>query len=361
MGLKLQKTKSLPIGVDLGSSCLRMAQLRPSAGDFALVAAACTDMPDPARCDADERLGVQCKAIRKALKSRLFQGRKAALAVPAAGTFVQPVRVPLGREKDLDEAVIHQLDDKLPWPLSEAVIRHMPAATIYGNEGKMEERIVVATSRREVETYLDMATRAGLEVAGVNVGACAIAQCFSRVLRRGSDEDRLILFVDMGSSSTQVVVNQGEKMIFARNLAVGGATLDEEIAARMGIPLASARALRRATGNGQARPDAAKQLYELLDGKISVIAEEISQCLPYCESLLGGRTVESVVFVGGHGRDTRVCQAVAQRLGLPAKVGDPMVGLRWPGPTCQPAGLDARTPQPAWAVAVGLSLGTTEN
>jgi len=361
MGLKLQKTKSLPIGVDLGSSSLRMAQLRASEGGFDLVAAACADMPRASRFDSRQRLGFQREAIRKALKSRLFKGRSAMLSIPAAGTFLQPVKVVPGVEKDLDTAVTNQLHDKLPWPVRDAVIRHMPAATLYGDEGRMEERIVVAIARSEVEKYLRMAAHAGLDVAGVSVEACAIAQCFARVLRRTSDEDRLLLFVDMGSSSTQVVVNQGRKMVFAHNLAVGGKTLEEEIAKKMGIPEESARSIRRTMGAGAAPPAAEDELYRLLDGKINEMAQEISKCLRYCESLMGGKTVESVVFVGGHGHDKRMCQAIAERLGLPAKVGDPMVGLRWPGPTCNPAGLDARAPQPAWAVAVGLSLGGMEN
>jgi hypothetical protein len=53
-----------------------------------------------------------------------------------------------------------------------------------------------------------------------------------------------------------------------------------------------------------------------------------------------------------------LCQVIAQRLGLPATLGDPLARLSKDAKTN--SNLDFRMPQPAWAIAVGLSAGVSE-
>ena len=85
----------------------------------------------------------------------------------------------------------------------------------------------------------------------------------------------------------------------------------------------------------------------------------MTQCLRYYESVFRHRTVERAIFVGGQAYDKRLCQSLAQRLNVPAQIGDPLVRVkRSPGAGAR-LNFDWRQPQPAWAVAVGLSLGPT--
>ena len=67
-----------------------------------------------------------------------------------------------------------------------------------------------------------------------------------------------------------------------------------------------------------------------------------------------------MVLAGGQAYDKRLCQSLAERLNLPAQIGDPLVRIgRVAGAGLQ-IGLDRREPQPQWAVAVGLSLGAAQ-
>ena len=50
-----------------------------------------------------------------------------------------------------------------------------------------------------------------------------------------------------------------------------------------------------------------------------------------------------------------MCQRIAQQLGLPATLGDPLARLV--KENADTGGVDARQPQPGWAIAVGLAIG----
>jgi len=102
---------------------------------------------------------------------------------------------------------------------------------------------------------------------------------------------------------------------------------------------------------------------QAIDPIVHHLADEIQRCRRYHEGTFPGVPVDRLVFVGGEAHVRSLCQALARRLGISAQLGDPIVGLchdvsaRRETPDLVAAGIDRRRPQPAWAVACGLSLG----
>jgi Tfp pilus assembly PilM family ATPase len=87
---------------------------------------------------------------------------------------------------------------------------------------------------------------------------------------------------------------------------------------------------------------------ELLEG----LADELSMCLRYHDTMFQRRTIDRVVFLGGEARQIGLCQYLAETLRLPAKAGDPLARMIGATP---PAGLpEPKDPHPSWAVACGL-------
>ncbi len=71
----------------------------------------------------------------------------------------------------------------------------------------------------------------------------------------------------------------------------------------------------------------------------------------------GGRRIDRLLFIGGEARDRRLCQEVARKLQLAAQIGDPLLQMRRTSELSAQSGIDRRQPQPAWTVAIGLSMG----
>ena len=356
MEMKISAPKALPMGVDLGYSRLKMAQVQ-RASDIELLAADSVEVPADCRDDALRRRDFQCQAIRSLLRTGGFHGRKAILSLPSEATFLRSLKVPSHLAGSLDDVIRGELQSRLPFAISEAIIRHVLVDTCYGDREGMEELIVVAAPRSMLDEHLAMAHRAGLEIVGINIDACAVVECFARLLWRTDDHSRIKLFLDIGSKTTQVVMARGQRMAFARNLTVGGLDLDRTVSEAMDIPIERADHIRREMASMHA--DAAEDdLFRLLDARISWITDEIMGCVRYCESVFRVQTIDSVVFAGGEAHNKRLCQCIAKRLGLPARIGDPMAGIRLSGGARGGGGPDMmRGVHPSWAVAVGLSLG----
>lgn len=361
MGLKVVRGKTLPIGADLGSTAVKLAQLRRCESNFELLAAGSEDIPQDCRSDFQNRLQFISQSIRKIVKSHPFRGRHAILAIPAADTFLQHVKLPIMPAEQIAKALPAELQGKLPFPAEEAIIRHVVAGDSRGEGDTRQEVIAVAVGRSTIDRYLSMARRAKLDVVGVNIESCAIVECFARLFRRAADRKRTVLFVDLGAASTQVVLTQGGQIAFARNLSCGADALDTAVAEGMGIPVNQAQALRRDILAGDKAGAAEDELYHLLETPMAAIADELTQCLRYYESVFTNGGVERAIFVGGGAYDKRLCQSLAQRLNLPAQIGDPLMRVKRVDGAGLELGMDRRNLQPNWTVAVGLSLGATQN
>jgi len=357
MSLKIVRGKALPIGVDFGSGTVTLAQLRAQEDHLELLGVASIEIPLPLRKAPAKRQGFLVQAIRKTLRAASFRGRQCVLSLPAEATIVQHVKIPQCPPDDIPGLLRHELEGKLPYPVSEAVIQHVVVADAYAEGQNRQEVIVFCVSRTTLNSYLNLARRAKLDVVGVNVESCAIVECFSRLFRRANDSARAILYLDMGATSTQVVFAHGRKLVFSRNLEIGGEQLDQAVANAMEIPIERAHALRRDLTNGsEDAPDGAN-LHGILDTQLELLAAEVTKCLRYYESVFRGNGVERAIFIGGGAYDKCLCQSLAQRLNLPAQIGDPLVQVTSGNGSPREGDTERREPHPDWAVAIGLSVG----
>jgi type IV pilus assembly protein PilM len=358
MGIKITKSQTLPIGVDLGTAVAKLVQMKIRTEGIELLAAGAVEIPAGARKDPKQRASCLVQGVSKLLQTKPFKGRQCVLCLPAQDVSVHHVKLPKLSPEDTVKALRMELQGKLPCPVGQAVVRHLVAGDIYGDAEPRQEIIVISASRSVLDDYLRMARRCKLDVVGINVECCAIVECFARFFQRTNDSSRTTMYLDVGHTSTQVVLAHGQQIVFARNLATGGERFDKAVAAGMGIPPEQAHALRRElSGDERKDPAAEEALYHMLDEPLAGLVEEVNQCLRYYESVFRNQAVERAIFLGGQAYDKRLCQTIARHLNVPAQVADPLMRVKRVDGAGMEWGLDRRAPQPDWAVAVGLSLG----
>lgn len=358
--LKLVRGNNLPIGIDLGASAVKMAQLRITDGDYELLAAREKEIPRDARRNAPERMDLIAENIREMLKTAPFKGKQAVMSIPAEATFVHHVKLPRMETDHTIQALRTELSGRLPYDVSDAVIQYVVADQLPGEGEPMQELIAFAAPRDLVLSYLEMSRKAKLNVIAINVESCALVECFSRLFRRESDARRTMLFVDMGAESTQVAFSHGNRIVFARNLRFGGDDLDRAVAEGKQISVDEAQALRRQAMTEQDSQSIDHELHRLTQEPLGLLATELSKCLRYYESTFRDRAIERVIFLGGQAYDRPLCQSLAEGLNVPAQIGDPLLRVGHKDNLPVNEGLDQREPQPDWAVAIGLSIGTPQ-
>ncbi|NLW86952.1 MAG: pilus assembly protein PilM [Planctomycetes bacterium] len=358
MGIKITRGKAFPIGVDLAGDVLRMAQLKQGEESMELLSAGSEALPPSVHHGERAGMDAIASSIRSIMRRASFRGRRAVLCIPSGDSFIHHVKTPKLPADSISQAVNAELAGKLPYPVEEAVIRHVVVGDVLAEGDTRQEVIAISARRKVVEDYLDMAARARLDVVGINIVPCAILECYARLFRRTDDLGRTILFLDVGPDATQVIVSHGCKLAFARCLSTGSMKFDDALAQGLSVPVEQARNLRRgAEPAGSAREVVTAQLDSFLDSPVRALADEVTQCLRYCETAFRTQGAERVIFVGQEAYDKRLCQMIAQRLNMRAQIGDPLMRIRRVAGAGLEQGLDRREPQPDWSVSIGLSIG----
>ena len=237
--------KCNPIGVDFGSDCLRLAQVTWADGEHKLIAAASADVPAHLRVDPAGRLNFFVETTRDLLAQGDFKGRAAILGLPAAWMYIQHLRMPKLDEESLRKALPFEARGKLPIEPTQALLRHLIAGDVYGQDQEPKTEVIVMAAKRElVNQYLAAAARAKLDVIGMNVEPKAILDCFTFVHRRKIDAEVTQCFVDIGCGATRAMITRGGQILFARSIPVGGDHFNRSVSQAMKVSADDARLLR---------------------------------------------------------------------------------------------------------------------
>jgi type IV pilus assembly protein PilM len=247
----LLSSKANPIGVDFGTDTLRLAQVqrlnegaKPGDEEYKLVAAASADVPSQVRKDPAQRLQFFVETTRDLLAQGNFRGRQAILALPVASMYIQHLRTPKMAEEELKKALPWEARGQLPIDPSHALLRHVVAGDIHHDQDPKSEVILFAAARTFVEQLLASASKARLDIVGMNVEPKSIIDCFTAIYKRKNDADATSMFVDIGAGSTRAIIAQGRQIFFARSIQTGGDHFNQAAASALHTTFEDAKMLR---------------------------------------------------------------------------------------------------------------------
>ena len=341
------KSRYGPIGVDIGSRVLKLVQLDGQRSN--LRDAARWELPaadDPA---AEERDDAIVAGLVEARSGRDFRGREAVFCVAGRDLFVQNIRVPPASGDDLQKIVHFEAASRLPFSAEQADIRYIDAADVRQGDTVRREIILLACRHAAVERTISLAERAGLIPVAIDAEPSAILRSYTKQARRDGDQEARVLLLNIGASSSTVVIARGGDAMFVKYLDVGGRQLDEAVARHLKLDAAGATSLRRHNGDrrtDQLDPEVMRSFAEACRPVMEQLAGELASCMRYYSVAFRGQPLSQVVVSGGEASQT-IVDWLTERLDLPCELGNPVRTFA----NALPGGRSTQ-----WDVATGLAL-----
>ena len=400
MGFSFFQGTSPPIAIDFGSASTKLMQARLGERPV-LQAAAELPMPDSVRGDHAREVEYLQEFMPSLLSRAKCKSKRVVISVPGSKTLVQHMNLPKLGGADDAKLINTQLSMQFGCPPDAIITRYVDVCDVHRGGATQREVLVFAIPHETIMRYVTLLRKMKLEVVGVHTAPHALVHSFAHLNRQESNRSVINCYVNIGWSSTLVVIAHWSKIVFARQVDVGGRHFDDQIsqslrcdiaaarshrltmgemAERVGTPAAAtammgvaasreavedaavrshaAAATIGGTGRGPAVTDEHLRdlhMLELLD----VLGDEISMSIRYHKGLFPDAAIERLIFLGGESRQIWLCRHLTRQLGLPAQLGDPLsrfhpaVGLETPG-------LDLGESQPGWAVACGLCQAPTD-
>ncbi|HZY98273.1 MAG TPA: pilus assembly protein PilM [Candidatus Baltobacteraceae bacterium] len=231
------KVRSLPLGVDIGKTRIRVAAaVRAASGKPVLVGVATSELPDDAECAS-----AVLEDLRRELGTR---ERRCVLSLPASNGVLKVVRFPKMSDSERRHAARFESERIAPWDSKEI------ATVVRAHWVNVREGLVAIGVAREdaLRPRVACARRAGLSVSGVDHDACAMLRAFPFA--------DAVLDVGYEASSLHVFSASG---LFSITIPVGGSEVTAGICRDLGIDSSAAERRKRILGTagaGEAARDA---------------------------------------------------------------------------------------------------------
>jgi type IV pilus assembly protein PilM len=315
MMLSFLKRKVFPIGVDMGSETLKMAQLIQDSEGLRVIAGTKDDLPPDVKLGTSQWQHWVIKTIRQMIAQGTFKGRKVVTAVPVDEVFIDQIKVPRTTDDKLKDAVLAKISGKLPFESKDALVQF-----VVTNAAAETDVLVMATERTKVDRHLAIYEKAGLQIQAIGVWPLAMVSGYTNFFgRRKSDEEITVMLLEVGANFTKVVICRHKNLLFARLLTIGIKQLTSE--------------------------DMVKRL-----------TLELMSCARYFEGAAKGAHIDRLIFLAGQSTDIDLCKSIvqlAQHLHVPAQIGDVLaaVEMTQPGKSFERRGSNVN-----WTSSFGLSL-----
>jgi len=347
------KAKSV-IGVDVGSSSLKVVQLRREGGTAILETYGELALGPYAGVEVGQATNLPAAKIAETLLDLLREAnvttKDAGISIPFSRSLLTLVELPR-RDNPEEQKTVIELEARkyIPVPVSEVQLDWfiIPEAIPEGAKPSPKIQVLLVAVHNDELALLEGVVR-GTELAA----SFYEIEIFSTIRSVVDEPVKPVLVLDIGASATKVYVVEHGVVALSHNIPRGGQDVTRTIATSSGISMGSAETMKKEHGFAKDKATYDRRSIELV---FSRIFDEAKRALLQYETTKN-KKVACLVLTGGGGV-TRELQAYAKSFfSLDVKVADPFGKTQAPAfmrPVLESIG-------PEFAVAVGLALRKLE-
>lgn len=330
-------------GLDIGSTGIRLVQLKKSGAKPALVTYG--HIPVPAgmtTSDAAIDLDRVADAIKQLVRETKVSTKNVVAGLPSAKVFASVITTPTLSDSELAKAIKYQAEQYVPMALDQvkmdwSVVDKSP-------DGKNLEVLIIAAPNTIATKYLEILEKAELEVLALETNATALARALVP-----QQSGLAVMLLDMSSISTDLTILHNDAPKLIRSVSIGGDTFVRSVAQALGLDDAQAQQFTHKFGLTQTKLEG--QVYKALKQGLDTLMEEIDKSIKFFVGRYPDVKLEKIIVTGGTAALPEFPTFLANATGLPVEIGNSWINVSYP------AGLQEQLMQLSisYGVASGLA------
>ncbi len=315
----LFSTKKDLIGIDVGSSSVKLVRLRESRGNYQLVNLGI--LPLAAETIVDNTI-MDSSAIVEAISNLIVgmkvQGKRVATSVSGHSVIIRKIMLSIMTEEELDASIQWEAEQYIPFDLSEVNIDFQ----ILGPDAKDPSQMnvmLVAAKKDYVDDFVGLFSEAGLEPVVMDIDCFAVENTFD--VNYGFVEDEVVALVNMGASAISVNILKADVSLFTRDIQAGGNIIRDELQKRLG--LSSEEAERAKLGERNVGDVDPETIDDVMVDAVGNLVQEVKRSLDFFSATSADDKIAKIYLTGGVSKSRQVCEVLEKSLGLKTEVINP--------------------------------------
>ena len=301
------KRQDISIGLDIGSSSVKMVQLRagdtPATRELAYFGV--KEFKSQNHVDIVD-------AVKEVIALSPIPCTSANISVSGQSVIVRYLPMPKMSSEELKNAMSYQAAKYIPFNLEDVNYDFQIL-----NQGKSDDKnmrvLLVAAKKEIIDERIAILKDVGLVPNVIDVDSFAIINSF----QLGSQQNQgIIAIVDIGADITSTTILKDNLPYFNRDVPLGGNDLTKAIIEGFEIDQVAAEELKRNPQEKYA------DLINVISPVLDSICREIHLSFNYCESQLGG-SVKIIYLTGGFAKFKGIDKILSSMLGIEVQIWDP--------------------------------------
>ena len=356
------KSSSSALGIDIGSSAIKVVQLKKKGGKAVLETYGALSLGPYGNADVGTVTNLQtddiARAIVDVMKESNITTKNGVVAIPSSSSLIFTITLP-GKvtEDQLPNIVPIEARKYIPVPISEVTLdwfmvpsevalldnneMETPVTDTPAPEAKMEV-LVVAIHNDILSRYQEILTKTEIHSDSFEM------EIFSNIRSSFNYDLAPVMFMDFGASKTKLsIVEAGVVRVF-HVVNRGSQDISKNISSSLGITFAEAEKLKRSVGlDAGANAEVADIVRLSVD---YIFSDTNSVVLAYEKKY--NKTISKVIMIGGGSLIRGLMPRAVESLHSEVVYGDPFSKTEAPAFLKQVLELSG----PEFSVAVGLAL-----
>lgn len=310
-------------GLDIGSSAVRVVQLRGGGGAKSLVRYGSLGVDTKtAQSDSPTDQKRLSEAVATLVSQAGLTVKDVVVGLPSHKMFATVVDFPKLQGAEMDKAIRYQLDTHIPMNIAEAKVDWAVLGDSPVSEGQVEV-LLAAVSNSYAETRLDMLESIGLNVVAIEPDSLALARS---LLPYGTSDAVMVL--DIGENSTDLVLVYGGTPRLIRAIPTGGSSFVK--AAQQNLNVDEKQATQFVYKFGLNEDKLEGQVYRALAATVDGLVTEVQKSVKFFANRYKNVPLTKIVVSGGASALPGFPLHLANKLGIQIEIGNAWLNVSYP-------------------------------
>lgn len=343
----LFKKKKEVIGIDIGSSCVKLVQLKDNKGSLQLLNVGLLPLPPEAIVDNTLMDSSSIAAqINKLVASLGIKIKDVACSISGNSVIIRKIVLPAMPQEELEDQISWEAEQYIPFDINDVNMDFQILSPDINDPSKMNV-LLVASKKDIINDYVAVFSEAGLQLSIVDVDSFAVQNAFEANHDYSSED--IIALVNIGASVMNINVIKDGITLFTRDVQMGGNLYTEEIQKQIGLSGVDAETAKLLVSESTDEP-----LLNVILKVNETISQEIRRSLDFYNSTANDDRISRIFVSGGCSKVYNLIGTIAEKIGLPVERINPFAKLSYNEKDFDPEYLQEIGP--FMAVPVGLAV-----
>ena len=377
---KLFNPRTLAVGLEIGTSSLKVVELRGGTPPQLQALAMRPTRPGLVQDDQiidPEGLATELDAL---FKEAGITHRFVVTAVSNRLAITRNIFIPKMPLRELEKAIPWEAERYIPFPLDEVALDHYILDNPSDISDGQEIEVVVAAARLDLVTQtVEGLRKAGLEPTVIDIKPFALLRALKGSLQgdrfnrttifdeKYTDESEIGVVLEIAASSSTITLVRGERVVMNRNLGVSGDDFTSALQRAFDLDFDEAEELKLSHGSaimptdgedalstgGRSERFSPVRVHEALRPTLADLTTEIRRSLEFFRVQSGDASISQLFLAGGGAKLRGLGEAIGRSLGFRVAFGNPWLTVI-PGDRYDAKYLESVAPE--FGVPLGLAL-----